>query len=366
MSAIHINGQAFSSDQIKERKFPMNNTYESMTLNFIADWLNGKEEFTINTSGSTGNPKSIIIERSKMIVSALMTAKALGLQAGDNALVCLNTELIAGKMMIVRGLEIGMNLFIYAPTANPFLALDSKIKIDFTAMVPYQLQIILRDTPDKLSVINSMKALIIGGAAIHHSLEEEIKKSTVPTYHTFGMTETISHIALRRLNGNDRSDHYVTLDNININVDSRNCLIIESPFTDSPIVTNDIVEIKDSKTFRWLGRIDYVINSGGVKIHPEKVEATIEKVTPSLREKRFFIIGLPDQEFGEAITLVIEDAAWSNAEISNLKELLKQELSRYEIPKLFLFVEKFIETPSGKIQRNATIELLQSEKKDSL
>jgi O-succinylbenzoic acid--CoA ligase len=362
MSAIYINGQVFSLGQIKDRKYSNNNSYETLTLNFIADWLNGKDAFTIHTSGSTGNPKSIIHERTKMITSALMTARALGLQKGDNALVCLNTELIAGKMMLVRGLEIGMNLFIYPTTANPFLIINNNFKLDFAAMVPYQLQNALRDTPEKLSIINSMKALIIGGAAISSSLEEEIKKLTVPTYHTFGMTETISHIALRRLNGNERSDYYVTLDKISVDTDDRNCLIIESPYSDTPIVTNDIVEMKDSKTFKWLGRIDNVINSGGVKIHPEKVEATIERASPSLRKKRFFITSQPHQEFGEAVTILIEDKAWSESEIKKLKDELKQELSRFEIPKFYLFIEKFIETSSGKINRAATRQSFIAEK----
>jgi O-succinylbenzoic acid--CoA ligase len=353
MKAIHLNGRIFLLDQIRDKKFSVTDPYENSTLNFIADWLSEKQEFNINTSGSTGIPKTIHLERDKMITSALMTGKALNLQSEDNALVCLNTEFVAGKMMLVRGLEIEMNLFIYPPTSNPLLSLKENVRIDFTAMVPYQLETILKETPENLSVINNMKALIIGGAPISLELEEKIHSLKVPTYHTFGMTETISHIALRRLNGNEKSDYYTALENLTIKQDERNCLVINSPFSNAPIITNDMVEIKDEKNFKWLGRIDHVINSGGIKIHPEIIEKKIAQLSKVLSDKRFFITGISDLTWGEVVTIIIEDKQWSNEQIISFKEELQAGLTRYEQPKHFFFKEKFIETSSGKINRLA-------------
>lgn len=283
-----------------------------------------------------------------------MTTDRLGLVEGDRALICLNTELIAGKMMLVRGLETGMEMFVIPPSSNPLKEIPDEAALDFTALVPYQLETILKQSPQKTHILNRMKAIIVGGAPVSASLEESIQKLKVPVYLTFGMTETVSHIALRRLNGDQRSEYFHTLDGITVRTDERGCLIIDYLMNSAPIVTNDLVEIAGSNSFRWLGRIDHVINSGGIKIHPEKTERQIEEVC-SLQgiDKRFFITGFPDLEFGEVAALVIEDQPWGMAETSSFLEEVKKRLHKYEVPKHLFFVPQFKETPSGKVDRHA-------------
>jgi len=361
MSFIRLNAKKYSYEEVKKEKFSSLSDYELKTLQFCAQWLNQQSHFSINTSGSTGNPKTIILSREQMRTSAHMTIDALGLSSQDKSLVCLNTEFIAGKMMLVRGLEAGMEIYIIPPSANPFKDLTEKAGITFTALVPYQFETILRESPEKKTLFHKMKAVLIGGAPIHASLEERLQDLSSPIFHTFGMTETVSHIALRRVNGKERSENYKVLQSVSISVDARNCLIIHSPFTKEPVITNDVVELIHTNTFKWMGRIDHVINSGGIKIHPEKTEKIIERIFSELHlEKRFVIAGFPHKDLGEAVFLIIEDAPWNQSKVDELREKIKETGNKYEVPKKIFFIDRFKETPTGKIDRLKTKEMLDS------
>lgn len=354
-----LNEKKFYYDQIKEGHFNdlKLSAYEKSTLLFCHQWLNGKSTFSIPTSGSTGKPKSIEVSREQMVASAKMTAGALGLQSGDHALVCLNTDYIAGKMMLARGFVIGMQMTIISSIANPLKSLAINSSIDFTALVPLQLQTILENETEKLKILNRLKAIIIGGAAVSTLLQKMLQKLSCPVYSTYGMTETVSHIALRRLNGKENSAIYTVFDEVEIDQDHRGCLTIQSVLTGhQTLITNDVVEIKSPKTFRWLGRIDNVINSGGVKIQIEQVEAEISNIFEKLGdERRFFIAGIKDDRLGEKIVLIIEGEPLSEPGKKKTEELLASHLQKYAVPKSFYFLPRFLETETGKINRKETL-----------
>ncbi len=331
---------------------------ETSALQFCHEWLNGKVDFILQASGSTGTPKKISVTRDQLKASATLSTTYLGLKKEFTALVCLDTKYVAGIMMLVRSLEVGMNMYVVEPSANPFDDMSQDISIDFTALVPYQVQAILISRhKEKLS---KTKIVLIGGAALSNSLRDDLKSMQGSFYATYGMTETLSHIALQKLNGSDASNYFQLLPGISIHADNRGCLVIKAAHLNAePIVTNDLVEIIDSNRFHLLGRFDSVINSGGVKIIPEKIEQVLETILLEFGiNNRFFIIGLPDTSLGEAVTLVMEgEPLFSEKEIEIIK-YLKSRLDRFEVPKATRYVHQFVQTETGKVDKLRTLKLI--------
>jgi o-succinylbenzoate---CoA ligase len=326
---------------------------EGMVISFCKAWLGGREEFVLHTSGSTGRPKEIILHRKQLIQSAMATAKAVSLKASETSLVCLDPAYIGGMMMLVRSLEVGMNIIVVKPCANPFEKLESKNKIHFAALVPYQVKAIL-DSPQK-EFFNQLETVIIGGAPLDESTRKRLQNFSCQFYETYGMTETISHIALKKINGKNKSAYFETLPNISIRQDERACLCIAAPYLPTEIVTNDVVELRNFQEFIWLGRFDNVINSGGVKIFPESTEKKIENLFLELNLKNeFFIAGLPDDRLGQSVALLVEGSLTLDQQLQ-LETKLKKELSKFEIPRSIKTVLKFSKTETGKINRLKTI-----------
>ena len=349
----------YLKDQAITSSLSENSTLEHC-MTFLQQWSSGQESFTIHTSGSTSTPKPIEISRNQMEASAKMTAQALSLDRADNALVCLNTSFIAGKMMLVRGLVCDLNLYITEPSSNPLLNLADNLHIDFIAVVPLQLETMIEAGEQCLNQLNQMKAIIVGGAPIYHVLAEKIKKLKSPVYATYGMTETVSHIALKRLNGIEQSDYFQVFNGVEIGQNDRGCLTINSFLTNhQTIITNDIVNIIDSHNFEWLGRVDQVINSGGLKIHPEQLEDQIKSI---LNKQRIYchliIAGITDRSFGEKVVLILETTEMTSNTLEDLKRVLKNELPTYQVPKEIYCLEHFIYTESGKVKRNETISFI--------
>ncbi len=359
---LWLRGSIHSWEELKNEKIPAATSFEESTLRFCKDWLNGKTDFEIQTSGSTGTPKKIIFTRKQLEASALLTAKALHLKSAYNALVCLDTKYIAGQMMLVRSFVTGMNSSVVEPSANPFLALNDAIQIDFAALVPYQVQAIL-DSPYE-NRLNNIRTVIIGGAATSNGLIARLQNYSCDSYATYGMTETISHIALRKLNGEGKSDYFHPLDQVQLSKDERDCLVIGAPHvTDEPIITNDLVDLKEDHSFKITGRWDNVINTGGVKISPESVEEKIKSVFAQRSfSNRLFLSALPDEKLGNKVTLIIEGDPFSEFVLNNLAEELVNSLSRFEMPRAIKFVKAFIETDTQKINRKKTTDLLLQEK----
>lgn len=347
--------------------------YEAEALAFCRAWLANQQQFTLLTSGSTGTPKPIQLTRSQMTASAHLTGQTLGLQAGDPALVCLNIRYVAGIMMLVRGLELGLPMTIIEPSGNPLAGLDpAKHSFAFTALVPLQLQTILSNPEpesraDQMAMLNKMKAILVGGAATSQPLEQALQEIDVPIYATYGMTETVSHIALRRLNGPDASDVFTALRGVDLGTDARGCLHITSAATNFECIqTNDVVElIADSNgkstQFRLLGRADRVINSGGVKVQPEPVELLIQSVlvtdksVPNRLIPRLFVAGLPDERLGQRIVLISEREPIDADQWQRLQHAVRESFGPYAVPKERITVAQFAETPTGKVDQKATI-----------
>ncbi len=320
---------------------------------FCHDWLNGKSDFVLHTSGSTGKPKLIQITRKQMQASAKSTVHALGLEANDHFLVCINTDFIGGKMMLVRGLELGANLVVIEPSGNPLQLIESNSQFDFTAVVPLQLENMLSQSPEKKPVLDKMKAIIVGGAAVNKQLEQKIQVLDCPAFSTYGMTEAVSHIALKRLNGFEKSNYFQTLLNVEISQDERGCLRIRSEITNGEtIVTNDLIELISPTEFRWLGRADNTINSGGIKIQLEESESEIEQILMELEiNSQFAVCPIPDEKLGQKVVLFLESESLSNDLFSKLDSAMKNRLGKYKSPKEIRFQNPFPLTASGKIDR---------------
>ncbi len=334
--------------------------FEKSTIDFSRRWLSGANTFKMHTSGSTASPKSIVLTRESMKASAAKTARYLGISRGDTALVCLPTSFIGGKMMLVRGFELGLNMTAVEPVSNPVHNMPSNFHFDLISLVPLQLGEILAADDGKLEILNRMKCILVGGAALDPKLEALAQQVQAPLYATFGMTETASHIALRRINGKHRSKFFQALPGVEISQDHRGCIRIEAPeLLDSPIVANDLIELSGQNQFRWLGRIDNVINSGGLKINPESVEEKIFRILkPETFDRRFFIAGVADPRLGQRLVMIIEGPEPTDSDESQTLDKLRKGLGSTHSPRSLFYVSRFIEATNGKVRRRETLELV--------
>jgi o-succinylbenzoate---CoA ligase len=346
-----LNNKIYNYQQIKTGKYKVDSAFEARTLTFCNQWLNGEVKFEQKTSGSTGSPKTIRISREQMKISASQTIEALGLELGDTALVCVDPAYIAGKMMIVRAFEHGLQLTITEPSVNPLLGFNNSF--DFIAMVPMQMENCINN-PFTKENLSSCKAIIIGGAPVNINLAKQIAVLKTPIFATYGMTETISHIALKRLSF-PADEYYTTVGDISIETNKAEQLIIKGAVTNNQkLISNDRVKFLSPTTFKWLGRIDNIVNSGGVKIQIEDVETSIRLLFNDLDIKnQFFLARKSDVYLGDIIVLFIESKKQLNQ--NDLMTKLKDYLEKFSSPKEIIQVPKFEETSSGKINKRAII-----------
>ncbi|MEJ8591442.1 AMP-binding protein [Riemerella anatipestifer] len=323
------------SKEVDLKQLQPNTDFEYQVLNFLEDWYSEKPCVSVKTSGSTGVPKVFEVEKERMKASATMTCDFLGLNRSDKALLCLPVEYISGKMMLVRAMERGLKLLIKTPSVSPLEDLDEEV--DFCAMTPLQVEY-------SLGKIDLIKKLIIGGAAVSESLKAKLKGVTSHIYETYGMSETLSHIALKQITPNEEP-YFKPLQNIFLTQDERGCLCIEAPLlTSEKLITNDLVELKEGGVFSFLGRVDNVINSGGVKIIPEQLEDKLKKIISN----ELVFTSVFDDVLGEKLILVIE------GEISQETQKLLSEIvydKPYYAPKEIVFLDKIPRTPNGKVNR---------------
>jgi len=333
-----INGHHFNETDLRHLAYDYikeGDLNQQAIGDFLLDWFDDKEYIEMKTSGTTGLPKLVKLEKQAMIQSALATGDFFKLQPGDKALLCLPAKFIAGKMMLVRSLILGLDLDITEPTTEP-LHLNTN-QYDFVAMVPLQVQ-------NSIESLINVKKLIIGGAKMDTSLEEKLLPLKTEIYETYGMTETITHVAAKKVG----EKFFTVLPRVEISKDNRGCLVIKVPaISEEPIMTNDLVELTAQNQFSFLGRIDNVVNSGGIKLIPEQIEA---KLTDKINT-RFFVTGIPDSVLGEKLILVIE------GENKNFPSDFFDVLEKYEKPKEIVFVPKFKENENGKLLRKPTIGL---------
>ena len=359
-----------------------------MTLeDFLSEWNNDSDRVLVHTSGSTGKPKPMMVEKKRMLNSARITCDFLGLKPGDSALLCMSLDYIAGKMVVVRSIERHLHLISVSPSGHPLKDINLKDangknangEITFAAMVPMQVYNTLQ-VPEERERLTHVRHLIIGGGAIDASLEKELRSlpGNIAIWSTYGMTETLSHIALRRINGAEASEWYQPFDSVKISQTDEGCLVIDAPLVCAEtLVTNDIVEIEsyiynkvenheevenhnkvEKLRFRIKGRKDNVICSGGIKIQIEEVEALLK---PHL-EKPFMIAKKKDEKFGEIAVLLTEDEDLKKVE-ATIRRLLSSKSDdsnksseskshKYWIPREYLHVDHLPLTETGKPKRS--------------
>jgi O-succinylbenzoic acid--CoA ligase len=348
-----LNGRSYSIETLKAQAYEFikeGEPYEEAVGSFLLDWLNDSKYVTVNTSGSTGSPKPIKIQKWHMVHSARATGSHFKLPEKTTALLCLPAYFIAGKMMLVRALTLGWHIDMALPKSNP---LDHVFRrYDFCAMTPFQLD-------NSLGRLHLIKKLIVGGGTIPSNLSNQLYDISTKIYETYGMTETVTHIAARRINSQKDRQQVVpfkTLSHVTVTIDDRSCLVIKAPdVSTDPVITNDIVQLITHKKFVWLGRADNVINSGGIKLHPEQIEGKLAEMIDS----PFFVGGIPDNSLGEKLVLFVEQEekfAFANQPVGQLGASTDTpQFESYEFPSLIMTVPQFVRTENGKLQRGQTI-----------
>ena len=338
-STLILDGKLLSKNELislsNEVLHSQKEDWEKDIFSFILEWLNDTDFITAFTSGSTGKPKEIKLRKSALIFSAKNTLNFLDIDKKDTAFLCIPVKYIGGKMMLIRSFIGELNLSYTKPSSDPFSEL--KKKMSFAAITPFQA------SKSSSKNLKEIEKIIIGGGNVNVLLSSKLKIINSSFYSTYGMTETCSHIALKNIS--DGNDYFEVLDDISISKDDRSCLLIDSPeLSSETIKTNDVIELITNSKFIWKGRFDNVINSGGVKLCPEEIET---KLSGHISD-RFFITKETDNLLGEKLVLIVE------SEEEYDLNLPSDLLSKYEVPKHIYFIPKFVETESGKIQREKT------------
>lgn len=344
--SFKINGVSCNKEALNEIAYSLikeGDFEEQLVGDFLQDWLSDEDTIIVSTSGSTGKPKEVSIVKDFMINSAKATMDFFQLQEGDSALLCLSARYIAGKMMLVRAMVHGLELDMVSPSQSPLKNLRKNY--DFCAMVPMQLR-------NSIKEISYIKNVIIGGAPISPFLKQKIiKTGHNGCYETYGMTETITHIALKKISEptiKNQENPFKILPNVSISTDDRNCLVIDAPsITRDKVVTNDMVKLLSDTEFIWLGRLDNVINSGGIKLMPEMIEAKLSV----LLDCPFFVTSVADEVYGEKLVIVIE----GDENESYFDLIKKSELEAFEKPKDIFFIPKLHRAANGKLLRKKSL-----------
>lgn len=306
---------------------------------FLKDWLNDSQQITLQTSGSTGEKKSILADKKHLVASARMTGAYFNFTENTQALVCLPMNFISGKMMVIRCLEFNMSTLICAPEQP--IDFPNHLEVDFAAMTPYQYEKALDENPQKTRAI---KTILLGGAPVSEKLRKRIAETGQLVFHSYGMTETYSHIALKQISLEHKP--FEVLSGVVCRQESDNTLVVSAPFLGvERLKTNDIVSFVNNTSFHFVGRKDFVVNSGGIKLNPEELE---KKLSMLNWEFNYFFFGLPDETFGEKLVLFVE-----TMQIVDIKPMYAV-LSKYEIPKNIYNCEAFVYTDSGKVNRGST------------
>ena len=328
------------SSILDNTKYDTNVTWQNDVFNFISLWKSRVDYIKLNTSGTTGKRKEIKLSKNDMIISAKRTCEYFSLKSSDQVLLCLSPEYIAGMMMIVRSIVANLKLVIVKPCTNPLQVYNSKYS--FAAFVPMQFQAIINTN---IRLLNMCDTIIVGGGGIKSELLNSISNIDTKIFSTYGMTETITHIAVSQLYP-VFEESYNTLGGVSITNDSRGCLIVNDEKMKKIVPTNDVCEVLSDSEFRFKGRIDNVINSGGVKLFPEEIEKKIEDCI----NHEFYIKSEHDNILGEKVVLCIE-ASEELYDIQNLHVDLRLRLNKYEIPRSIKFYYSFGRTSSGKVIR---------------
>lgn len=346
---LTINGTQFNRDTLISMAIEkLSQSYlpewEHDLFNAILSWLDDSEVVTLTSSGSTGTPKMFELQKAKMIQSALRTGHVLNLDSGDSALLALPVGFIAGYMMVVRSFVLNLDLIAVPPTSNPLNGIDRSF--DFAALTPMQVFRTL-NAENGSDKIQSIQKLIIGGGAISRELQDQLAGFHNRIWATYGMTETLTHVALKRISRHESSALFNALPGVRFQKDDRGCLVIHDEVTrNEGIITNDLVNLISETSFEFVGRFDHVINSGGLKISPEIVENAI---APFMMKRRFVVTDMGDSRLGQKIVLVVEGEESDTINLLQLNEI--PGLKKHEVPKQIIYLDSFPQTVNGKIIR---------------
>jgi O-succinylbenzoic acid--CoA ligase len=321
--------------------------WEREVFCFIGQWLSDDDVISLQTSGSTGMPQTVSFPRQAFINSALATINYFQINPFQTLLLCLPARYVAARLMIVRAFVAGCNLLMLPPSSDVISKLSQTV--DFAALVPLQVSQALLISPEKLNLIEK---LIIGGSSVSETLKFQLANVSVKCWETYGMTETLTHVAVRCINGIDKQDAFEALPDIIFEVNANGCLVIHVPRISSlPVVTNDVVELINERHFKLLGRLDCVINSGGIKVHAEMVENKLKQYLPD----PFAVFGIPDERLGQMVAIAFE----ANEGTINYNDIFRlAQLTRFELPRRIFFCKTLPTTESGKIKRSELLKLL--------
>lgn len=334
---VHAGNYKLSASEIKADENPsLCDVYR-----FLEAWFDDSPVITVHTSGSTGAPKAWIVRKEQMIQSACLTCRYLHLRERDTALLCMNLRYIGAMMVVVRALVVGLRLLVEPPSGHPLANVGEPVR--FAAMVPLQVYNALQ-VPEEKERLKRIEILLIGGGAVDEAVANEVRSFPGAVYSTYGMTETLSHIALRRLSGETASEYYHPFPTVNLSLSSDDTLVIDAPLVcDEVLVTNDIARIYPDGSFSILGRKDNVINSGGIKIQPEEIEKILRPFIPSA----FAVTSVPDVRLGEAAVLLMEQS--DECTVTDARLFI--HLPPYYRPKHICCVKEVPQAGNGKIDR---------------
>lgn len=344
---LTLHGRTYTGDELKQliqERHTLDLTPELSDLYaFLESWFEPSDTLMVQTSGSTGVPKMIHVSKARMMQSACLTCEFLGLHRGQTALLCMNLRYIGAMMMVVRALICELNLLVRPASGQPLLTITEPI--DFAAMVPLQVYNALQE-PQTYEVLQSIHRLIIGGGSVPATVEETLRTFPNAIYSTYGMTETLSHIALKQLNGSQASGRYTPFRSVNLTLSEQGTLLIDAPLVcDTPLVTNDLARLYADGTFEILGRADNTINSGGVKIQIESMESILQHHL----SVPFAVSAVPDVKLGEAVVLLV--ALTPTTDVAQLRLQLTDLLPPYHGPKEIFGVDEIPLTETGKTDR---------------
>lgn len=308
------------------------------------------EDIEVSTSGSTGAPKRILLPKRLMRMSAWRTIRHFGLDASSALHSCISPDYIGGKMMAVRAEECGAKLTFAPPSNTPELSIGPNERLDLVAVVPSQMWHILQ-LPQ-----SARCRFLIGGSPIPTSLRQAIVAKGLDCHESYGMTETASHIALRRIASGESL--FYPLPGVEVSLSDRETLTIRQGEGVPEIVTNDLARIHADGGFEILGRADNVIISGGLKIIPEDVERRVLPLLQPYGVDAVMLTSLPDAKWGERTVLIVELPARENAtslpipSADTIIGLCRKVLRRHEVPKAVELTSTLPRTPNGKLKRH--------------
>jgi O-succinylbenzoic acid--CoA ligase len=329
--------------------------WKAALYRFILDWIDDRDHVSLRTSGSTGAPKEFKVPKQKLIASANATARHFGLMPDDTALLCLPVDHIAGRMMVVRAFVSGLDLIVLPPDARPLLKLGG-LDIRFAALVPMQLESLLgRDGfgPEAVDALERIDILLLGGAATREEIVAALQGIRTRVFASYGMTETLSHVAIKPLNRGEGAAGYTPLDGVRVRLDDDRCLVIDVDYLAiRSLQTNDIADLAADGTFELIGRKDLAINSGGIKLFPEQIE---QRLAHLMSGRCFFVCAAPDARLGAQVGLLIEGEPWPDDRRESVWRRIGEVLNQYEKPRKIEFVPEFVRSETGKIRRSETL-----------